>query len=181
MAINNLLAKKYAIAAFNVAQKLNLVDQFAVDIAKFSAALSKSIVKELSNPAISREDLKKIAADFGAKLSLNPQVINFLEVVAEARRIAEIQTIENHFHKLAAAEKNILEVEVFSVVELDAKNIEEIKTALSKKYAGKTIEIKQTIKKDILGGLQIKIGSTLIDASLKKQLLTLNQQFQSIL
>ncbi len=181
MAYNNLLAKKYSLAAFNVAKKLNLVDQFEADLNKFSLALSKTIIRELSNPAISRENLKTIIADFGAKLSLHKQVISFLEVVAESRRIAGIAAIGIQFTKLVKAEKNILEVEVFSTHELDAKTIEEIKLALTKKYAGKTIEVKQLIKKDILGGLQIKVGSTMIDASLKRQLLTLNQQFQSII
>ena len=181
MAINRLVAKKYALAAFNVAKKLNLVDQFAVDIAKFSAALPKSIIKELSNPAISKENLKKIVAELGTKLSLHKQTITFLEVVAEERRISDISAIESGFVKLVKVEKKILEVEVFSAQNLDAQNIQDIKTVLAQKYADKIIEIKQSIKKDILGGLQIKIGSTMIDASLKRQLLSLNQQFQSIL
>ncbi|MES2677234.1 MAG: ATP synthase F1 subunit delta [Pseudomonadota bacterium] len=181
MAINHLVAKKYASAAFNVAKKLNLVDQFAVDLRKFSDAISKSMIKELSNPAISRDDLKKIIAELGTKLTLHKETITFLEVVAEERRIANIGAIELSFAKLVKIEKNILEVEVFSAADLDGQNIQDIKTTLAKKYVGKIIEIKQSIKKDILGGLQIKIGSTMIDASLKRQLLSLNQQFQSIL
>ncbi len=181
MAINRLLAKKYAVAAFDVAKKLGLIDQFEIDLEKFSAAFSKSIIKELSNPAISREDLGNIVADFGSKLSLNQQVITFLEVVAKARRISDIEIIKNNFVKLSKIEKKILEVEVFSVQNLDEQNIQNIKEVLSKKYFDKTIEINQSIKKDILGGLQIKIGSTMIDASLKRQLIALNQQFQSIL
>ncbi len=181
MAINRLVAKKYALAAFNVAKKLNLVDQFLLDITKFSAALSKSMIKELSNPAISRQNLRKIAAELGTKLSLHKQTITFLEVVAEERRISDIGAIESGFIKLVKAEKNILEVEVFSIQNLDAQNIQDIKTVLAQKYANKIIEIKQSIKKDILGGIQIKIGSTMIDASLKRQLFSLSQQFQSIL
>jgi len=181
MAINHLVAKKYANAAFNVAKKLNLVDQFSNDITKFSSALSKSIIKELSNPGISRADLKKIVVDMAAELSLHNQIIIFFEVVAEERRVSEISAIEHNFSKMVKIEKNILEVEVFSTSNLDEQIIEDVKAIFAKKYMNKTIEIKQSIKKDILGGLQIKIGSTIIDASLKRQLLTINQQFQSIL
>jgi len=181
MAINRLVAKKYALAAFNVAKKLNLVDQFVLDITKFSVALSKPMIKELSNPAISRQNLRKIVAELGEKLSLHKQTIKFLEVVAEERRLSDIGVIESNFIKLVKVEKKILEVEVFSIQNLDAQNIQDIKTVLAKKYADKIIEIKQSIKKDILGGIQIKIGSTMIDASLKRQLFSLSQQFQSIL
>ncbi|MFT6106956.1 MAG: F-type H+-transporting ATPase subunit delta [Rickettsiales bacterium] len=181
MAINNLLAKKYAIAAFNVAKKANIVDQFSADLKNFVSSLPKSIIKELSNPAISKASLKDIIIAFGDKMSLAGEVVSFLEIVAQERRISNIVAIENHFAKLVKNEKNILEVEVFAAKSLDDKEIEEIKSILVKKYVNNSIEIKQSIKKDILGGIQIKIESMMIDASLKRQLSALNQQFQSIL
>ncbi|MFT6077053.1 MAG: F-type H+-transporting ATPase subunit delta [Myxococcota bacterium] len=181
MAINNLLAKKYAIAAFNVAKKANIIDQFSSDLQNFVSSLPSSIIKELSNPAISKTNLKDIIVAFGKKMSLGEEVISFIEVVAQERRISNIVAIANHFNKLVKKEKNILEVEVFSAKILDDKAIEEIKSILAKKYAGNSIEIKQSIKKDILGGIQIKIESMMIDASLKRQISALNQQFQSIL
>jgi F-type H+-transporting ATPase subunit delta len=107
--------------------------------------------------------------------------MSFLEVVARERRISSIAAIEKSFIKLVKKEKNILEVEIISVSALDDQNVEEIKEILAKKYDGSSLEIHQTINKDILGGVQIKIGSMMIDASLKRQLTALNQQFQSIL
>lgn len=181
MAANNLLAKKYSVAAFGLAKKLNLLDVFEADLGKFVGAFSKVMLKELSNPAISREDLQKVVAELGAKLELNQNVINFLTVIAEQRRINNIAAITKSFSKLVKAEKNILEADVISAVDLDANSVAEIKDVLAKKYAGKAIKLNQIVKKDILGGVQIKIGSVLIDASLKQQLANLNKQFQSIL
>ena len=181
MAINHLAAKKYARAAFGAAKKLNLIDQFLSDLGKFSALLSPSTIKELSNPEISKADLKKTIADLGIKLSLHSKVISFLEIIVDARRIAEIGAIHHNFAKLVKVEKNILEVEVFSATSLDAQSVQALKLILETKYTGSVIEIKQSVKKDILGGLQIKVGSTMIDASLKAQLFSLNQQLQSIL
>jgi F-type H+-transporting ATPase subunit delta len=181
MAINKLLAKKYAIAAFNVAKKADLIDQFSKDLEKFTSSLSPSIIKELSNPAISKKNLKEIIVGFAKKMSLGKEVISFLETVADERRIPNIIEIQKDFIKLVKKDKNILEAEVFSTNLLDDKIIKEIKSMLAKKYANSSIEINQFIKKDILGGIQIKIGSMMIDASLKRQISTLNQQFQSIL
>jgi ATP synthase F1 delta subunit len=181
MAINDLLAKKYAIAAFNVAKKANVIDQFSSDLKNFVSSLPSSIIKELSNPAISKRNLKEIIVAFGERMSLQKEVISFLEIVAQEKRIANIVAIEKIFTKLVKNEKNILEVEVFSANTLDSKIIEEIKSILAKKHANNSIEIKQSIKQALLGGIQIKIESMMIDASLKRQLSTLNQQFQSIL
>jgi F-type H+-transporting ATPase subunit delta len=182
MAINQLIAKKYALAAFNMAKKDNLLDQFLVDLKKFSEFFSSATIKEISNPAISKTNLEKIVVELGEKLSLNNKVLHFLSVVAAARRIADIKYVQQHFAKLVKIEKNILEVEVISAVQLDAEILQEVKSSLQKKHSGLTIEIKQIIKKDILGGLVIKIGSNMIDASLKRQLsalkISLDQQLQ---
>lgn len=180
MAINQLIAKKYALAAFNLAKKSNLIDQFLGDLKKFSEFFSGTTIKEISNPAISKINLAKIVVELGEKLALNAKVITFLEMVASARRINEIKAIEQHFVKLVKIEKKILEVEVISAVQLNAEVLQEVKATLQKQYSGLEIEIKQTIKKDILGGLVIKVGSNMIDASLKRQLsalkITLEQQ-----
>ncbi len=182
MAIDQLIAKKYALAAFNSAKKSNLIDQFLVDLKKFSEYFSASIIKELSNPAISKINLAKIISELGEKLSLNSKVVEFLEVVASRRRIGAIKIIEQHFTKLAKIEKKILEVELISAAQLSSEILQEVESTLQKQYSGLTIEIKQTIKKDILGGLVIKIGSNMIDASLKRQLsalkIALDQQLQ---
>jgi F-type H+-transporting ATPase subunit delta len=183
MAINQLIAKKYALAAFNLAEKSNLIDQFLGDLKKFSDFFSDATIKELSNPAISRINLGKIVAELGEKLSLNNKVVVFLETVASARRIGEIKAIEKHFSKLVKIQKKILEVEVISAVELNSETLQEVKSTLQKQHSDLSIEIKQTVKKDILGGLVIKIGSNMIDASLKRQLsalkISLDQQLQN--
>lgn len=181
MAVNNLLAKQYSLAALNVAKKLNLLDVFESDLQKLSAAFSKEMLRDLSNPVISKDALIAVVSDLAAKLSLNENVTGFLKVVAENKRISNIKQIAQSFSDLIKSEKNILEVEVISASDLDEQSLVEIKELLAKKYSGKNIQIKKSIKKDILGGVQIKIESMLIDASLKQQLINLNQQFQSIL
>jgi F-type H+-transporting ATPase subunit delta len=179
MAINHLIARKYARAAFGVAKNLGLLDQFFADLNKFANALSDAIIEELANPAISREDLAMVVAQMAQKLSLHEQVIKFLEVVAAARRINISRTINEDFAHLYKKEKKILEAEVFSVDKLSDDEIKSIKSVLEKKYNSAAVEITQTIKKDILGGVVVKIGSFMIDTSLKSQLINLEAQLQS--
>lgn len=181
MAITQNIARKYAKSAFNFAKKLNLLDQFYADLKKIADNFSDAIAEELSNPAISRNDLAKLAAAMGEKLSLHPKVITFLEVVAGARRIGGIKLIEQNFAKLFKAERKILVAEVFSATELSDENVQNIKTDLLKKYPNNSVEIVKHIRKDILGGVMVKIDSLMIDASLKRQLIALNEQFKTAL
>ena len=174
-----LIAKKYASVAFAVAKKANLIDQFLMDLQKFSAVFSSSIAEELSNPAISKSDLAIIVDELGANLSLNDKVIDFLKIVAQARRISNIKEIERNFIHLTKIDRNIIEADVISAAQLDSTAIQEVKSILQRKYSDSTIEIKEIIKKDILGGLVIKIGSKMIDASLKRQILTLKNELIS--
>ena len=168
------VAKRYALAAFNLANKVNIIDQFLIDLQKFSTVFSSTTIEELSNPAISKSDLTLIAVDLGQTLSLNSKVIDFLKVVAADRRIAFIKEIEQSFIRLTKLKNNIIEADLISAVQLDEETVREIGIILQKKYVGFTIEMKQIIKKDILGGLIIKIGSNMIDASLKRQILALS-------
>ena len=101
--------------------------------------------------------------------------------MAKARRISGIHLIENAFSKLVKKEKNILEVEVISAHNLSSENLQESSAVLQKKYSGQKIELIPVVKKDVLGGVIIRIGSMMVDASLKRQLLALNQNLKSVL
>jgi F-type H+-transporting ATPase subunit delta len=181
MAINQNIANKYAKSAFSFAKKLNSLDQFSHDLKKFTDNLQDSLIEELSNPAISKSSLESIINEIATKLSISQPAVNFLKVVSGARRIGGIRLIEENFSKLVKAEKKIIVAQVFSTTKLTSESLEEIKSDLLKKYPGNSIEIIQTIKKDILGGLMVKVGSLMIDASLKRQLSVLGSQFQSVL
>ncbi|MFT6332863.1 MAG: F-type H+-transporting ATPase subunit delta [Lentimonas sp.] len=181
MASSHLASKKYSIAAFNVAKRSSLIDQFESDLAKFSLSLPASAIKELSNPTIRRQALGEIITAIGEKLSLHKKVNEFLVVVASARRISQILEIKEEFSKLVKKEKNIIEVSIISATDLDEKNVDEIEKIVANKNQNKSILIKRTIDKNILGGVQIKIGGTIIDASLKTQLSKLKTEFISTL
>lgn len=175
------LVSKYAKSAFSFAKKANLLDQFGADLKKVATTLNDAMIEELANPAISRINLAHIIDELAAKLALHEQVVLFLKVVAKARRINIIHAIEKQFSILVKKEKKILEVEVFSAQNLDEQSLQEIKAILQKKYSDQKIELIQIIKKDILGGVIIKIGSVMFDASLKRQLFALSRNLQSIL
>jgi F-type H+-transporting ATPase subunit delta len=175
--MSQLAARKYAAAAFEVAKKLDLIDQFSADLVQFSAIFSPSLIKELSNPAISKPDLVESIADFGAKLSLNKKTIDFLKIVAQARKIAIISQISKEFLSLVKKDKNILPVTITSAVKISKNETSLVEEFLTKKYPQNSFEIDNKIDPQILGGVVLKINSSIIDASLQRQLNALNQEF----
>ena len=92
------------------------------------------------------------------------------------RRLNLFPEIYEEFSRLFKQYQNILEVEVISAVKTQKAQIDRLKAVIEKKYPGKRIAIRETIKEQILGGFQIKVGSEIIDASLKNQLEKLKKE-----
>ena len=176
--INNSLIDSYASSAFNFARKNNSIAIFESELRDISQNLSKNLIKELSNPTISREILSDIALEIGKKLKLSKDVANFLKIITENRRVFLILEISKKFTEIFKKDCGIVTAKIYVVNKISDQYIEKIESVISKKYKDKTIEIEQVIKKNILGGLVIKVGSELIDSSLKNDLHQLQSQLQ---
>ncbi len=179
--IDSLIANKYANAAFVIAKKLSLVDRFIADLETFLKYLSSNAVKELSNPAIPKKILTAIISDLTIKLSIHQVVTSFLVLVARSGRIKFLPSINQSFKSLVKKDKKILEVELFSALEPTKEQLSMVMSALEKRYPGQTIEIKVSIKQEILGGVVVKVNSLVIDASLKNQLTNIMTECNSII
>ncbi len=169
MSNNSVVVDKYAKAAFEIAKKSNLEDIFLNDLSNFYQNISESL-RELSNPAISKGELKNIIIDLTQKLKINDVLSSFLIVLAQSRRINLIEKIYEKLEALVKKDKNILQVELISASELKSDQLTQVKNLLKTKYPNNQIEIQESIKKDLLGGIVIRIGSFVIDTSVKSQL-----------
>jgi F-type H+-transporting ATPase subunit delta len=134
---------------------------------------------ELKNPTISRGDLVNIMQEISLQVEFCDLVTDFFAVVAQNKRLNLFLEIYEEFEQLVKIEKNILSVDLISVNKLTESQIEQIKSSLEKKYLGKKIAISEIVNQNILGGFQIRVGSRLIDASLKGQIETIKNQCQS--
>lgn len=180
MSSNSVIIDKYAKAAFQIAQKSNLQDVFLNDLNIFYKNIEASL-GELANPAISRTQLANIIADVAEKLKTNDILKDFLVVVAKSRRINLIEKIYKKLEILVKKDKNILQVELISAKKLREEQVEETLKVLKTRYPENEIEIAQSIKEDILGGVVIKIGSFVIDTSIKSQLQEIYNDCQTII
>ncbi len=172
----SLVSKNYAKALFRLAKKNNQIDQIIKDLEIFAKNFTKEFAAELNNPAISSSDLVKIVSLVNKKIGIDGLASDFLNVLFRNRKAAYFNNIHQEFIRLVKDDKNILQIEVISATKLNQESLEEIKAIIAKQNQGKEIEISQTLKAQILGGIQIKIGPNLIDASVKSQLDQLENQ-----
>lgn len=172
----SVVAKNYSKALFVAAKKSNSLDKISAELEIFKQNFSTSFANELKNPVIAKNDLVRIISDVTKKFGLGPLTSNFFASIIRNRRLNLFPEIYEDFLRLVKLDKNILEVEVISAAKPDKKQIDRVKGLIEKKYPGKQVNIKETIKEKIMGGVQIKIGSELIDISLKNQLDSLKRE-----
>ncbi len=172
----SVIAKNYAKALFVAAKKNNNVDKVAAELDVFKQNFSTSFAHELKNPVIAKNDLVKIIEEVTQKFGLGALTSNFFASIVRNRRLNLFPEIYEEFSRIVKQQKNILEVEVIVAVKAEKAQIDRLKVLIEKKYPGKIIAIKETVKEKILGGFQVKIGSEIIDASLQNQLASIGKE-----
>ncbi len=163
----SVIARTYSKTLFLASKNSNSIDKVSEELELFRKNFSNDFANELKNPVISKYDGVKIINEVTTRFKLGKLTSNFFAAIVKNRRLNLFPEIHEEFNRLVLEYKKILEVEVLSTINI---NVENIKTLLEKSYPDKKILIKQTLSPKILGGLQIRIGSKIIDASLKNQI-----------
>jgi F-type H+-transporting ATPase subunit delta len=170
------LAGRYATALFTLAQEQNAVAAVEASLAKVATALGESDdLRALTHsPVLSRTDAKSAIAAVAKSMKLDTLTANTLGVLAENRRLAETAAVARAFNTLAANRRGEVSAEVTSAHALTPAQTTAIATQL-KKRMGTDVAIQSKVDPTILGGLTVKIGSQMIDSSIKTHLNTLAQ------
>jgi ATP synthase F1 delta subunit len=169
------IAQVYARALFEVAKERDNLDEIHDELDAFTQALENN--RELAvfffSPYFSSEEkkngLKRVVT--GA----DPAFMNFLEALLERHRMPVIFRIRARFEQLWDEEKKLLPVEVTSSVELDEKTVQSIGERIGEQ-TGQTVELSSKVDPDILGGLVVRVGNFVLDASIRNRLNQLRKQ-----
>jgi F-type H+-transporting ATPase subunit delta len=170
------LAGRYALALFELARDENKLDAVAADLAALRAALGESDeFKALTtSPLIGRQETVKAVAATARAMKLGETTAKFLGVLATNRRLAQLGAIIRAFNLLAARHRGEITAEVTSAYPLDKGQVDALKTNLKSRY-GTDIAVESRVDPAILGGLVVKVGSQMIDGSIRTKLNTLAQ------
>ena len=170
------LAGRYAIALFELANERKQLDAVGESLAALKQALadSEDFRALTTSPLIGRDQaMRAIAASAGA-MKLDPITTNFLGVLAKNRRLTQLGNVIRAFNTLAARHRGEINAEVTSAHTLDEGQVDAIRKNLRTRY-GADIAVDLRVDPAILGGLVVKIGSRMIDGSIRTKLNSLAQ------
>ena len=172
---------RYANALFNLALETNSTFKYEKDLDKFLKIFNEDVdfSSFIRSPLYPRDNQISTMKAICSKLKLNNNVINTVLVMTSKRRLFALKEMILQYKDLCRQERNELVVEVASVSELTQVNIDKIKKSISSKINSNII-IKSKCDPTILGGLIVKVGSKLIDTSIRSKLDKLKNNLKEV-
>jgi F-type H+-transporting ATPase subunit delta len=165
------IARPYAQALFDLAadeNSLEAVEQGLLDIVRL-ADESPEFARFLRSPVISADEKSAAAEAILQRAQAHPTVANFVRVVARNGRLFVLPTIIQSFRSLAAAARGEVTADVTSAAPLSDAQRTALAATLKQKI-GKTVSLTEHVDASLIGGLVVKVGSRMIDSSLKTKL-----------
>ena len=162
---------RYGLALFELASEENKVAEVGENLAGLAAMIASSddLQRLVSSPVFGISEQTAAVDAILAKAKISGIAANFVKLVSQKRRLSAISDMIGAYQALVARQKGEIEAQVTSAQKLTAAQITKIKTSL-KAAVGQDVTLQTTIDPEILGGLVIKVGSKMIDDSLRTKL-----------
>ena len=165
------VAGRYASALFDLASDEKSTEAIGQQLQAFAGAIDASddLKRLVRSPVFSSGDQAAAIAAVATALGIKGSALNFLKLVAHNRRLAALPGMINAYASLLSQSKGELAGEVTSAEELSAAQLKDLKAAL-KSSLGREVALSTKVDSSILGGLIVKVGSRMMDNSLKTKL-----------
>ncbi len=172
------IARVYTDALFEVATGKDELDSIHDQLDEFTDAMHESNDMRvfLFSPYFSSADKRE--AIRGAISGASEEFVNFLELLIEKHRMPAIFRIRSRFDELWAEAKKRLEVTLTSAVELDKKVVDQVAKEVERQ-TDREIDVETQVDPDILGGIVLRVGNMVLDASLRSKLEKLRREVAS--
>ena len=170
------LAGRYATALFGLARDQQQIASVTRSLDSLEAALAESneLRTLVSSPLVARTDAAKAVAALVPTLGLDPITGKFLGVLAQNGRLGELRNIIRAVRTLTSGHRGETNAQIATAHPLDDRQLAELKAKL-KARVGRDVTIDATVDPALLGGLVVRLGSQMIDASIRTKLNTLAQ------
>ncbi len=165
------MAGRYATALFELAVEQNAVDAVSADLARFDALVAGNpdLTRLVRSPVFGAEEQGRALAAILDKAGIAGLAAKFLKLVASNRRLFAVRDMVRAYKALVARHKGELTAQVTVAEKLNDARLSEIKAAL-KAVTGKDVHLDVQVDPAIIGGLIVKVGSRMIDSSLRTKL-----------
>ena len=165
------IAGRYATALFELARDQGKLDAVAGDMASLARMIGESadMTRLVRSPVFTRDEQSKAMAALLDRAGADGLTKNFVGLVAQNRRLFALADMARDYRRLLAAHRGEIAASVTSAYELSDAEMSAIKSQLS--AATKTdIDVERKVDPSILGGLIVKVGSRMVDSSLRTKL-----------
>ncbi|KON86120.1 ATP synthase F0F1 subunit delta [Sporosarcina globispora] len=173
---NSTVAKRYALALFQLANEHQLLDQMEEELRAVKEVVNHNsdLKAVLKSPKLPIEKKKEILK--GAFASVNTYVLNTLMILIERHREDHISDVADHFISLANDKKGIADAKVYTVRPLSEAEKEALSASFAAKVGKKSLRIDNIVDTNLLGGIKLRIGNRIFDGSLRGKLERLERQ-----
>jgi F-type H+-transporting ATPase subunit delta len=175
------VAGRYATALFELAKENAALDQVAADLTRFGEALDEfdDLKRLVKSPTFSAEEQGRALAAILDKLAIEGLTKNFLLLVAKNRRLFATPDMIRAFRAMLARERGETSASVTTAAKLTEAQITALKQAL-KAALGQEIMLEERVDPGLLGGLVVKVGSRMVDTSLRTKLNSLKVAMKEV-
>lgn len=175
------LASRYATALFELAREQNKLDEVASDLEGVLKLLDESDDMErlVRSPVLTREEQERAIVEVADRAGLRVLVRNFLGVLARKRRLFALRSIVAAFRTMLAEHRGEVTAEVVSATPLDERQMDALKESVGR-FAGKAVSLSSSVDPGLLAGVVVRVGSRMIDASLKSKLQQLELSMKGV-
>lgn len=174
--IERRIVRRYATALFNAARRAKAIDRVESDLGLVSYTLEAmpSLMEAMHSPLVPRERKKTILRDIFAD-KVHEVTLSYFDLLVEKRREEVVLDTEPEYIALADEARGIVKAEVTAAVRLTQEEESRLAARLSA-MTGRQAQLSVEVDPDIIGGVMVKIGDTVIDGSIRGQLEALRER-----
>ena len=176
------MAGRYASALFGLAQEQGATVQVAADLARFNAMIEESadLARLVRSPVFTAEEQVKALGAVLDKAGIGGLTAKFLKLVASKRRLFAAQAMIADFGKLHDAARGVSRADVTVAEPLSPANLEALRKALTDVAGSSSVEMNVKVDPAIIGGLIVKLGSRMVDGSLRTKLNSIRTRMKEV-
>lgn len=173
---NGIVAKRYAVALFQLAKEQNTIDQFEkeLNIVKEVFTTNGELIDVLKHPKVTKEVKKSIVKE--AFTGLSQQIVNTLLLLVDRHRVDIVTEVVSQFIQIANEASGVEDAIVYSVRPLTDAELKSISTSFAKKIGKASLRLQNVVDKALLGGLKLRIGNRIYDGSISGKLERIERQ-----
>ena len=176
------MAGRYAQALFALAKDSQQTESVAADLDRFGTLIDDSpdLRRLVRSPAFSAADQVRALTAIMAQAGIAGTAANFIKLVATKRRLFAVSDMIRDYRRLNDAEKGIARAQVTVAEPLKGAHLLALKEALAQVAGGRSVELAVKVDPAIIGGLVVKLGSRMVDGSLRTKLNSLRTRMKEV-